>query len=161
MPLCSFGVMLSPLSTLLWASRLIIAPSHISFPYCVALRSSTWTMRSPAFLYIPFCEHTITLNSDDLAYPDYLAYSLRSYALVLCDYRFHPFRKAHQSHWCNEACVFTLAHYGLLARYQRTRIQTSRFISSRGTIHSIRYRPNSQLAGWNFSNWYIKASWRT
>jgi hypothetical protein len=107
-------------------------------------------MRSPAFLYIPFCEHTVTLNSGDLAYPDYLAYSLRSYALVLCDYRFHPFRKAHQSHWCNEACVFTLAHYGLLARYQRTRIQTSRFISSRGNclFHSL--PPKQSIGGLEF-----------
>ena len=26
---------------------------------------------------------------------------------------------------------------------------------------SFHYRPNSQLTGWNFTNWYVNASWRT
>lgn len=83
---------------------------------------------SQVHLYTVY-KHAITLNSDDSASSDYLALIV-THALVLCSIRFHHLRKAHQSYRFNEACVFTLAHYGLLTRYPRTYMQTSRFTYS-------------------------------
>ena len=56
-----------------------------------------------------FYKHTITHNSDDSAY------LITVWILFACSYRFRHLRQAHQSHLCNEACVFAFATVCLFA----------------------------------------------
>ncbi len=135
--------------------------------FLIALRLGyhPYIMRPPKFIYIPF------VNIPSLLTPAtphifwlFDIFITLFYAVFLCSVRFRHIWKAHQSLSFNEACVFTLAHYGLLTRYQRTRTSTSRFMPSRGVFLSFHYRPNSQLTEWIFTCWYINtytSSWRT
>ena len=108
MPLRSFEVIVSSISSLLWASP----TSHYSTvlfgkPYSIALRSSTWIMRPPMFIHIPFT------NIPSLITPT-IPHTFVPFYFV-CSYRFRHLREAHQSHWCNEASVFAFATVCLFA----------------------------------------------
>lgn len=138
MPLRSCKVMLSSQSALLWASP----TSHYSTvlfgkPYSIALRSSTWIMRPPMFIHIPFT------NIPSLITPT-IPHTFVPFSFV-CSYRFHLIREAHQSHWCNEASVFAFATvclfaYRELERTHRWLRPPTKLTVSLATVRTINWR---------------------
>ena len=117
------------------------------------------TMRSPKFVYIPSVNIPSLLTPATPHTPDCLAIS---YAISVCSSRFRPIRGTHQSHFrltkpvCSRIgiTVCLLATRELKHKPHDLCPPTKHFCS-------FHYRPNSQLTGWIFTNWYINASWRT
>lgn len=109
-------------------------------------------MRPPKFIHKP-CKHTITLNSDDFVHSDCF----------------------------NEHTISDFTQSGrFISRNSLTKPVCSRLritvclLATRELEHkphdlcpptkhccSFHFRPNSQLTGWTFTNWFMYASWRT
>jgi hypothetical protein len=161
MPLRYCEVMLSSLSSLLWASPTsLYSTMHFGPPYSIVLRSSTWIMRPPKFIYIPFTDIPSLLTPTTPHNFDRLTLPLYAPCLIKCGYRFRHIRKAHQSQFRVTKPVCSLALRSVCS-LQGTWTQPSLITPSRETSRLFCYRPNGKLTGWILTNWYIDASWRT
>ena len=145
MSLRSCRVMLSLLSSLLWTSPTSLLPRQsfrLSLIECryghqpeqrdsSQVHSYTFSHMPP--LLTPATQHVSSVVTT---------------LFVLCVVSdFAIFGRLISRYWCNEACVFTLAHYGLYDCYKELQHNTSPYYPVLRGISHFGYRPNGKIGG--------------